>query len=175
MRGQVQASASQLREFEALCRAQGLPLTIQRRTILEAICQRHDHPTADQIFEAVQRRIPDISRTTVYRVLETLVKAGAVGKVCHPGSAARFDPKTHQHHHLVCLECGRIVDLEDVRLDALRVPSVDWRGFDIRAFDIQFRGTCPQCRRRRGAGAAARRRPARRARTASPKTRRNNS
>ena len=65
--------AARLQEFEETCRRKGLPLTVQRRVILEAVLQRDDHPTADQIYEAVQERIPQLSRTTVYRVLDALL------------------------------------------------------------------------------------------------------
>ena len=51
--------------------------------------------------------LPQISRMTVHRILGTFVSLGLLSKTCHPGSSARFDPKLHQHHHLVCLDCGR--------------------------------------------------------------------
>lgn len=66
--------AARLEEFEEICRQKGLPVTMQRRVILEAILQRGDHSTADQIYEAVQDRIPQLSRTTVYRTMETLLE-----------------------------------------------------------------------------------------------------
>lgn len=134
--------------FERLCRQRGLALTIQRRAILEAALDDRGHPTADDLFEGVQRRIPGVSRTTVYRVLDTLVRNGLIAKVCHPGTAVRFDANTQQHHHLVCLDCNRIVDLDNDRLNALRLPAVDFQGFDVREFHIHFRGLCPQCRKK---------------------------
>lgn len=138
---------ARIERFERLCRVHGLSLTVQRRVILEAILDREDHPAADQVYEAVRERIPGVSRTTVYRVLETLVRLGLITKVCHPGAAARFDPKTHQHHHLVCLHCGGIVDLEDERLEGITLPEVSTKGFEVQEFHIHFRGICPACRK----------------------------
>src|SRR5512144_2336301 len=89
--------------LERVCRREGVPLTIQRRAVLEALLEHDDHPTADQILADVRGRLPGVSRTTVYRVLETLVGLGLAAKSCHPGSGARFDPETDRHHHLVCL------------------------------------------------------------------------
>src|SRR5580692_3385847 len=99
--------------FEKLCREQGLPVTVQRRVILESLAGREDHPTADQVFEIVAPRLPGLSRTTVYRVLETLVELGVIHKASHLGSAARYDPNTQRHHHLTCLNCHKVVDMED--------------------------------------------------------------
>jgi Fur family peroxide stress response transcriptional regulator len=140
--------AQRLREFEDLCRRQGLPLTVQRRTILEAVLARADHPTAERVFEAVQERLPGVSRTTVYRVLETLVRLGVINRICHPGAAARFDREVHQHHHLVCLHCDQILDLEDETLNTLKLPAIDTAGYEINEFQIHLRGTCPDCKRK---------------------------
>ncbi len=143
---------ARLQHFETLCREQGLSLTIQRRVIFQTLLERDDHPTADQVYELVKNRIPGLSRTTVYRVLDTLVRIGAISKVCHPGAAARFDPKIHQHHHLVCLHCDSIVDLEDERLSAIELPAVGTQGFKINEFHIYLRGLCPKCRRKLATG-----------------------
>jgi Fur family peroxide stress response transcriptional regulator len=140
--------SGKLEEFERLCREQGLPVTVQRRTVLEALAGREDHPTADQVFDEVCTRIPGIARGSVYRILETLVKLGIVRKVCHPGAASRFETKTHRHHHLVCLQCGKMIDLEDSSLDRIALPDARSRGFELVEYSIQFRGTCSACSRK---------------------------
>jgi Fur family transcriptional regulator, peroxide stress response regulator len=132
-------------QFERVCRERRLPLTVQRRAILQAILGREDHPTADQIHAQIQTQLPDVSRTSVYRILEMLVGTGMITKVCHPGSAARFDPKLRRHHHLVCLSCERIIDIEEPRLDNLPLPNVRAHGFRINDYHIHFRGVCVQC------------------------------
>ena len=138
-------------QLERLCRERGLPVTTQRRTVFEMILGREDHPTADQIYEQVRSRIRTISRTTVYRILETLVELGLITKICHPGSAARFDPKTHRHHHLVCLYCEKIIDIEENRLARVVWPDVRGYGFEIRDHHIHFRGICADCIEKRDA------------------------
>lgn len=134
-------------EFEELCRQKGVPLTVQRRVILQAVLERGDHPSADQIYDAVKGRIPDLSRTTVYRVLDTLVSFGLIGRAHHQGSAARFDAKVHRHHHLVCEACRRVVDYEAPELNDLPLPPAERVGFEVRGYSIQFTGLCADCRR----------------------------
>ncbi|MCW5980384.1 MAG: transcriptional repressor [Bryobacteraceae bacterium] len=130
-----------------ICRSHALSLTVQRRSVLEELAGRSDHPTADDVFEAVRRRLPEISRTTVYRVLETLVRVGVARRVCHPGSAARYETRMRRHHHLVCLQCEAMIDLDDPSLDGLPLPNPS-SGFRIEDYSIQFRGICPECIKR---------------------------
>ena len=143
-----------LAEFELLCRREGLPLTAQRRAVLRSLAARTDHPTADQLYEEVRRELPEISRTTVYRVLETLVRVGVVNRVSHPGSAVRFDALTERHHHLFCVSCGRLIDLALPELDRLPTPDTERLGFEIQDYSVQFNGVCADCRRNSPASTA---------------------
>jgi Fur family peroxide stress response transcriptional regulator len=148
-----------LEAFADLCRREGVPLTVQRRTILAALLARHDHPTAEHIFDDVRARIPGVSRTTVYRVLDTLVKLGVARKAAHAGAQVRFDPNTDRHHHLVCIHCGKVADLDDDRaLGALAMPDTKRFGFTVDDYSIQFNGSCAECRRKPGTATARRKR-----------------
>ena len=142
-----------LEEAEQICRRHALPLTVQRRMILEALAPRTDHPTADEILADVRARAPEISRTTVYRVLEAFVRVGVARKVCHPGAAARYEIVRDRHHHLVCLVCGRMTDFEDPRLDQLPLPDSKASSFEATDYSIQFRGTCAKCSKAAGVSA----------------------
>jgi Fur family peroxide stress response transcriptional regulator len=135
-----------LDQFIAAHRESGLPVTIQRRAVFEAILGRQDHPTAEQVYRAVRGKIPQISRMTVHRILGTFASLGLVAKTCHLGSAARFDPNLRQHHHLVCLDCDCIIDVEDARLNNLPWPEVSSGDFEIQDYHVHFRGRCARCR-----------------------------
>jgi len=128
-----------------LCREHGLAMTVQRRAILEELVGRRDHPSADQIFDTVGERVPGLSRTTVYRVLEAFVRAGAARKVPHPDAVARFDPIFERHHHLLCERCGRLFDLEDSEVGGFTLPR-SLGTFVIRDYSINFTGVCAGCR-----------------------------
>ena len=138
----------QMDRFFAAHREGGLPVTTQRRAVYEAILDRGDHPTAEQLYREVRSQLPQISRMTVHRILSGFVSLGLVARTCHPGSVARFDPKLDQHHHLVCLDCGRIIDVEDPRLDRLGWPKVNPHEFQIQDYSVHFRGHCASCRQK---------------------------
>jgi Fur family peroxide stress response transcriptional regulator len=134
-----------LTAFETECRRRGLALTVQRRAVFEELADRRDHPTADQIYDAVHGRLPGLSRTTVYRVLDTLVEAGFARRVHHSDAVVRFDPVTERHHHLVCESCGRLVDLDDAAVPRVPIPNAEGSGFHSRDYSVSFTGLCASC------------------------------
>jgi Fur family peroxide stress response transcriptional regulator len=138
---------SRLKQFESLCRERALPLTVQRRDILRAVLERDDHPTADQVYDAVKDGIPGLSLTTVYRVLETLVGLGVIRRLHHPGASSRFDGKVHRHHHLICTKCQKVVDIESPSLDGLELPAGYEKEFELDDYAVHFFGICGACRR----------------------------
>lgn len=141
------APPTRLQQFEAACRAHRLPVTVQRRRIFEALMGRSDHPTPDTVYGAVKETLPGVSRTTVYRVLDTLVRVGVVSKASSPGAASRVDPRTSRHHHLVCERCDRLFDVdEDAVEHRIRLPDVRRQGFAIQGYSIHFTGLCAACR-----------------------------
>ncbi len=133
--------------FFAAHRESGLPVTTQRRAVFDAILERRDHPTAKEVYSVVRGHLPQISRMTVHRILGTFVSLGLVSRTFHHGAAARFDPKIHQHHHLVCLDCGGIIDVEDPRLDQIPWPDIRAHDFQIEDYHVHFQGRCARCRR----------------------------
>ncbi len=133
-------------EFELLCSRQGLSQTTQRRMILLTLARRKDHPTADQIYEELKGQFKGLSRTTVYRVLETFVRIGLVQKTTSLDAKARFDADTGRHHHITCIECGEVVDLHDPMLNRIDLPDEKTSGYKLLDYSIAFTGICAQCR-----------------------------
>jgi Fur family transcriptional regulator, peroxide stress response regulator len=131
--------------LQRLCREHGLRLTHQRRTVLEALTEAQDHPTADQVYQRVHKRIPALSRGTVFRILDQFVGAGIIGKACHPGRGVRYDAITELHHHLVCMRCETMIDVFDRALDGIPIPDMTKSGFKVVDFRVQLRGLCRQC------------------------------
>lgn len=139
--------AEKIRQMEAACRARGLSLTHQRRALLGALALRSDHPTADQLYDQLQASIKGLSRTTVYRILETFVRIGLVIKISSPQAKARFDADTSRHHHISCIECGAVADLFDPDFDLPALPDNHSSGFRLYDYAITFTGLCPRCQR----------------------------
>jgi Fur family peroxide stress response transcriptional regulator len=96
--------------LESISHERSLPVTVQRRVVLDALLDRYDHPTVDQLHEDVKERMPGVSRTTIYRALETLVDLGLARH--QSPTSARFDGNTDHHHHPVCRSCNHVTDID---------------------------------------------------------------
>lgn len=127
------------------CRRHSIPLTHQRRIIMDELARRDDHPTPEDLYRAVVERIPGISRTTVYRVLETFEQSGLITRVVTPDAVARFDAQTGPHIHGVCIRCRRVLDLPAPPIDGIRLEPDSLSGFTPSKISIVVIGTCPSC------------------------------
>jgi Fur family transcriptional regulator, peroxide stress response regulator len=139
--------AERLQQYQQLCREQNRRATVQRRMVLEAVLDLDNHPTADQVCEALAGREPGIARTTVYRSLDELGRMGLISKASHLGSAVRYDARADRHHHLVCLRCDAVIDIDDERLDAVGAPDTSAFGFEVTDVRVQLHGLCRSCRK----------------------------
>jgi Fur family peroxide stress response transcriptional regulator len=140
------AKNERIERVRQVCQEHGLALTPQRRAILRAVLDADDHPTAERVQATLSRRRVRVSRATVFRTLESLARLGVITKACHPGSSIRYDRRTDRHHHLVCLSCDRVIDIQDARLDAVPIPDTRRLGFVVSDFKVQLRGICRECR-----------------------------
>ena len=121
----------------------GLRCTPQRYAVMACLIDHAGHPTAAEIFEAVNRMDPRSTRATTYNNLRDLVQAGLVREVAVEGRAARFDAKGMRHHHFICDRCGRIEDLE--WYDVPRPASRSLGKRILRESELIFRGLCAKC------------------------------
>jgi Fur family peroxide stress response transcriptional regulator len=138
--------ANKVVQLAAVCRERGVPLTVQRRTIMEVLAGRDDHPSVEQVHDAVKERIPGVSLTTVYRVLEAFVQFGLVRKIDDPGAKGRFDADVSRHHHARCVSCGRIADIGDNALPRFDLPPAQVEDFTLFDYTINYLGLCGRCR-----------------------------
>jgi Fur family peroxide stress response transcriptional regulator len=123
----------------------GFKRTPQRLAILEHLDGNKSHPSADEIFRVVAKKNPSMSFATVYNTLNTLVETGAVRELTIDPDRKRYDPDTSAHHHLICLDCRKIVDIPgDV---AVEVPRGVTKDFTVTGNHIEFYGICAPCRK----------------------------
>ena len=127
--------------------ASGLRCTPQRYAVMAFLVGHPNHPTAAEIFEAVNRLDPRCSRATTYNNLRDLVQAGLVREVALEGRAARFDAKGTRHHHFICDRCGLVEDLEWYAVSGPKSKSLGKR--TLRESELIFRGLCEKCAPRR--------------------------
>jgi Fur family transcriptional regulator, stress-responsive regulator len=124
-------------------RARAWRLTAQRRVIAEVLAGEHVHLTADEVFERSRAILPEVSRATVYNTLNELVGIGELLEMTHADGRRRYDPNVEErHHHLVCVDCGRMLD---VTADDPRLTDDQRHGFELLDVQVTFRARCPDC------------------------------
>ena len=121
----------------------GLRCTPQRYAVMAFLMESNRHPTAAEIFEAVNRADPRSSRATTYNNLRDLVEAGLVREVAIEGRAARFDARGMRHHHFICDRCGSVEDMKWYDVPRPRSNSLGKR--ILRESELIFRGLCAKC------------------------------
>lgn len=121
-------------------------MTAQRRVVAEVLDGDHVHLTADEVHALAARRLPEISRATVYNALGELVALGEVAEVSTDGRAKRYDPNARTpHQHLVCSGCGTIRDVRPAGDPLAGLPESERMGFTVSKADVTYRGLCPSC------------------------------
>ncbi len=121
----------------------------QRNLILSALQEHKHHPTADQIYNIVKEKDPNISLATVYRNLNQLAENGIIQRVDHLDSQAHFDHTLGEHYHFICSECSCIIDIDCNIVSNLNQHLLDEENLLIESTDISFHGLCPKCRNKK--------------------------
>jgi Fur family peroxide stress response transcriptional regulator len=133
-------------ELADLFRSVGLKLTNQRIAVYREVAENCFHPSVEEVYERVRKTLPAISLNTVYRVLTTLSEKGLLQRLDPFYPRTLYDADMREHHHLICLNCGRI---EDVYLDDLCIDMDQLKRLglpdSVGEFRLQFRGLCSLC------------------------------
>ena len=120
-------------------------MTTQRKVILEELRKVDTHPSADEVYEMVRKRLPRISLGTVYRNLEILSERGEIQKLELGCTLKRFDGVADNHYHIRCVDCGRVVDAPadcDIEINHQLKDATNYR---IIGHKLEFIGVCPDC------------------------------
>jgi Fur family transcriptional regulator, peroxide stress response regulator len=157
-------ASKRLAEFADNCRKKGLAVTPQRLAVIKALLASKDHPRADKIYAVVRREHPHISLATVHRTLETLCETGEARKVTPLHVSARYDGNVSPHHHIVCVRCRQVRDVDVPAIDGLLRGHAKLGDFKLLGASIEVLALCKRCqkiqadahaRRSRSAGQAA--------------------
>lgn len=135
--------------------AGGLKVTAQRMLVMEAIADHPgEHLTAEEIYELVKNKYPEIGLATIYRTVQVLVDLQIIDKVSFDDGFARYEmgelarEGRHHHHHAICQNCGAVISFEDDLLDALEQAVFDATGFRVTDHEVKLYGYCEKCSRK---------------------------
>ncbi len=119
--------------------------TVQKQIVKDTLISMGSHPTADEVADMVRESYPDISRATVYRVLNKLSENGEALKIPINNGADHYDHQTFPHYHVHCSICGKTADVELPYINDLEGDIKDPKGFKITGYSLQFDGICSEC------------------------------
>ena len=128
-----------------------LRLTGQRRAIIETVFSTKEHFTAEQLLEWSRRRDKSVSRATVYRTLPLLTESGLVREMDFGKEHKFYDPnyaKHPRHNHIICQDCGKIVEFESEQIEQLENEISRRLGYAVKAHRLQITASCEEFRRR---------------------------
>ena len=132
-------------DFALMLRAAGLRVTRPRLVVMDVV-DTNPHADTEAIFSAARRQLPDISRQTVYDVLNALTAVGLTRRIQPAGATARYESRVgDNHHHVVCRSCGVIADVDCAVGEAPCLTASDDLGFDIDEAEVIYWGLCPDC------------------------------
>jgi Fur family peroxide stress response transcriptional regulator len=141
------SSTVETRPFRELCADHGLTVTHQRQVLYEVMRTMPGHPSPEEVFARVKKRIPAISLATVYKNIHLFVERGVLKEVSMHHGSLRVELNSHMHHHMVCSQCKAITDIEEEDLGELpalkRLPD----GFKAERYAIDVIGICAACQK----------------------------
>ena len=120
-------------------------LTTQRQIILEELGKVKTHPTANEVYDMVRKRLPRIGLGTVYRNLELMSETGIILKLEVGGTQKRFDATVDPHYHIRCLSCGKVDDIEIPVIEEINKSAAEASHYQVLGHHIEFSGICSAC------------------------------
>lgn len=137
-------------EIKQIIREMHLKVTYQRQAILEVLAVGRQHFTAQEVFERVHHRFPEIGFATVYRFLRKLTEYKFVSEVRMGGLPARYELAPARHHdHMSCVECGKIVEFENYAIENLQEKVAEELGFELTGHVLELYGRCSECQKKK--------------------------
>src|SRR5438270_8037713 len=133
----MQASPSvETRPFRELCADHGITATHQRQVLYEVMQKMPGHPSPEEVYARVKKRVPAISLATVYKNIHLFVERGVLKQLSVHHGSLRVELKSLHHHHLVCSHCKAITDIEDKDLGVLPAVQQLPGGFQVERYSI---------------------------------------
>ena len=146
-------------QFHQLLKERGLKSTRQREEIVRLFVESGSHLSVDELYQQVRQRDPRIGYATVYRTLKLMTESGWASSRQFGDRMTRFEHHAEgaHHDHLICLACGKIVEFESERIEALQFRIARRQGFRISDHKLELYGYCPVCTPRKDKGGSEKR------------------
>jgi Fur family ferric uptake transcriptional regulator len=140
----------EISRFQGFLQTQGLKLTSERSALVREIFASHYHFEADELLFKMKEKSVKISRATIYRTLELLVKSGMVRRVQLGEDHYHYEHVTaNSHHdHLICTTCGGVIEFHDPALEARQLEICLRKKFTPTFHNLQILGVCDHCKRK---------------------------
>ena len=141
---------SELQVFREYLKKNRLRYTKERERIIKEIFATHDHFDVDALYLTIRQKGINISKASIYRLIPLLIDAGLIQDVFFEDGHMHYEHiYGHEHHcHLRCIECGKIEEFTDPRLNQIEGDLVERFGFKILDYKLNVKGLCPGCRER---------------------------
>lgn len=137
-----------IRLFGRYLREQGLPVTQQREAVAEVVFASQEHLSVDEIEQELRERSERIGKATIYRTLDLLVKSKLVDEHDFGEGFKRYENRLSRepvHEHLICQECGRVVEFQSEEIRAVEAQVAAQHGFRVARHKLEIYGLCAQC------------------------------
>lgn len=141
-----------INSYKGILQSEGYKLTTQRRAILKVIVDNDkEHLSCDEVYSIVSKTYPELGIATVYRTLQLFEKLNIVYKLNFDDGLSRYElnqglGRHHHHHHLICVKCGKVIEVKLDLLEALENEIEREVDFTILDHDVKFYGHCRDCR-----------------------------
>jgi len=130
-------------KYVKLLKEDSIKITPQRLAILRYLDNHRTHPTVEEIFSELKQQNPSLSKTTVYNSVEILRKHGLIQSVSISISETRYDFKSKMHHHFLCKNCGKIIDID---IECPNINKIIKEGYKVDEVHGYFKGLCKNCK-----------------------------
>jgi Fur family peroxide stress response transcriptional regulator len=138
---------NEARSFRELCREQGIAATHQRQVLYEVMKTMHGHPSPEEVYAKVKKKVPAISLATVYKNIHLFVESGVFREVSMHHGSLRVEMNDEAHHHMVCSKCKTITDIGEKELGLASKQDKLPGGFLVERYAVDVIGICAKCQR----------------------------
>lgn len=143
-------SPKQIEKLKEQLKLKGYKLTPQRRAVVNMVIEnKGSHLTAEELYDLVKKDCPEIGLATVYRTIQLLEEIGLLSKLNLDDGCNRYElideDEIHQHHHLICRKCGKVIEVEEDLLEVIEKTVENNYNFKIENHSLKFIGICSDC------------------------------